>query len=108
LSISAGRSRLVRSWARQWHRQFARHPYQLSERFGLHLAHDAAAVNLQRCLADAELRSSLLVEQTADDERKHFSPARREAVVALPESHSLQSFGAPVRVQCDGGLDRGQ
>src|ERR1700733_2062395 len=30
----------------KWYRQLARHPDQLSERFGLHLAHDAAAVNL--------------------------------------------------------------
>src|ERR1700674_2744341 len=61
--------RLVRFGARQWYRQFARHPNQLSERFGLHLAHDAAAVNLQRGFADAEFGSGLFVEETTDNQR---------------------------------------
>src|SRR5262245_25146917 len=65
--------------------KFLGDPYQVGERRGLHLLHDVATVNLQRDLADAQLRGRLLVEQSADHERKHLAFPGREARETLSQ-----------------------
>src|SRR5258705_5781858 len=55
------------------------HSYQVGDRFGAHLLHDLAPMNLHRDLADAQLGRGLLVEKAAHDQRQGLAFARREA-----------------------------
>src|SRR5947209_19346439 len=51
------------------------HCHQVSERVGSHLSHHVAPVCLHRDLADAELATHRLVEQTGDHQAHDFSLA---------------------------------
>jgi len=54
--------------------------HQLGDRSGLRLLHHAAAVELHRLLADAEIACDLLVEPALNDEPEHVALAGRQRV----------------------------
>src|SRR5258707_2738827 len=82
------------------------HSYQVGDRFGSHLLHDLAPMNLHRDLADAQLGRGLLVEKAAHDQRQGLAFARREARKAPAQLVQLDSLLAVFAIQCDGGMDR--
>ena len=59
------------------------HSDEIGKRFSRHLAHHVRTMNLQRDLADTQMRSRLLVEKAADHERQNLALTRRERLEAL-------------------------
>src|ERR1700740_2896109 len=63
----------------------ASHFHQVCNRVGLHLLHHLASVRLHCDLADAELATDLLIQQTGDDQRHDLPFARSKCCVTAPE-----------------------
>src|SRR5579859_2781211 len=62
------------------------HAHQVRQRFRLHLAHQIAAVDLDRDLAEFQAPGDLLVHQAGGDEAEHIPFARRETVEAVSQA----------------------
>jgi hypothetical protein len=61
------------------------HSHQIDQRLRSHLSHDLAAMDLHSHLAQLELTSNLLVQESCDDDWQDFSFARRQRIEALPQ-----------------------
>ena len=77
--------------------QPVRHADELGEGAGLHLLHDAGAVDLDRLLGRAQLGAHLLVEQAGDDEAEDLALTGGERVVAGLEQRTVGPLGPPLR-----------
>src|SRR5215510_7297262 len=64
-------------------REFFRHPGQLRDGGGPHLAHDLPAVHLDSDFARPQVRGDLLVEEASDDPLHHVPLAGGERVIPL-------------------------
>src|SRR5262245_35288405 len=69
------------------------HPDEIGDGARLHLLHDAAPVDLDRLLGDAEIPRDLLVELAGDDVEENLALARGEGVEAVLELLSLRALG---------------
>src|SRR3982751_2358185 len=72
-------------WRRTNDAELRSHVHQLGQRSRLHLSHRAAAMCLDRDLADVELAAHLLVEQPGNDKRHDLSFTATEAGVPITE-----------------------
>src|SRR6266404_9531980 len=70
--------------------EYGGHIHQVGERVRLHLSHHATSVCLHRDLADAELATDLLIQQSGDDQRHDLPFARAEGRVTGPECPYLR------------------
>jgi hypothetical protein len=81
--------------------ELRRHVHEMRNRVCLHLPHHAAAVGLHRYLADVELRSDLLVQKAADDERHDLPFTAGERVMTLMQRPHCRLFGKRGRASFD-------
>src|SRR5580700_10623129 len=65
------------------------HPDQLGQRLCAHFIHNAAAMNLDRDLADAQIGGDLLVKQAGDNQTHYFSLARCQRFETLAQFRSF-------------------
>src|SRR5262245_11956249 len=82
--------------------------HQIGERGSPHLLHDISTMNLERDLAGAELYGSLLVQESADHQRKNLPFSGREPGEALPQRSKLSAFLACFLIQSDSSVDRSE
>src|SRR4029077_1959474 len=65
------------------------HRDEARKRIRLHLAHQLTTVGFHGDLADSELRSDLLVQQSRDDQGHHFAFAGGQRFIASPQDANL-------------------
>src|SRR5579872_5884257 len=73
-------------------RELCRESDENGKGVGLDFSHDACSMDLDSVLGDPELKSDLLIQQAANQQRQHLSLSGRQGLISSREARVFDRF----------------